>query len=206
MNKLNRRGLFAASAALVVSGCADIIGPPPAPKLYVLEPELPRALPGPKVDWALSIQEPNATAGLDSRRIAIIRPPASLDYYADAAWAGELPDLVQSSVVQAFEASGRIAAVVRDGEGTLTDYVLSLDLRDFEARYDQGEAAPLAMVRLGVRVVESRSRRIASYTELKKDVRASANATDAAVEALSAAFSGVLFQLVPWVLDRPNPG
>ncbi len=206
MNHLNRRGLFvSAAAAFAAAGCADIVGPPPSPKLYVLEPHLPHDLAGPKVDWALSIQEPNATAGLDSRRIAIIRPPASLDYYADAAWADQLPDLAQASLVQSFEACGRIAAVSRDSEGAQADYLLSVDLRDFEARYDRGEAAPLAVVRLGVRLVETRTRRISGYVELEKEVRASANAIEAAVEALGTAFSGVLFQLVPWVLNRPNP-
>ncbi len=36
-------------------------------------------------------------------------------------------------------------------------------------------------------------------------MRASANATDAGVESLSAAFAGVLAELVPWVLNHPKP-
>ncbi len=163
---MNRRSIFTAACSLVVAGCSDVIGPPPAPRLYVLDPALPGALPGPKVNWALAIQLPAATAGLDSARIAILRPPASLDYYAESAWADRLPALVQSAVLEAFEASGRISAVSRDSDGAQSDYVLGMDLRDFEARYDRGEGAPLAVVRLGVRLIESRTRRIAGYTEL----------------------------------------
>jgi cholesterol transport system auxiliary component len=203
---MNRRGILAATAGLLVAGCSDIVGPPPAPKLYVLKPALSGVVPGPKVDWALSIQSPHATAGLDSERIAILRPPASLDYYAGSAWADQLPALVQSAVLEAFEASGRIAAVSRDSDGAQSDYSLGMDLRDFEARYDQGEGAPLAVVRLDVRLVESRSRRIAGYTDIAREVRATANTVDAAVEALSAAFSGELTELVPWVLNHPKPG
>jgi cholesterol transport system auxiliary component len=203
--EINRRWLFAGAAGFVVAGCSGIVGPPPAGKLYVLAPRLPDALPGPKVDWALSVQAPTATAGLDSDRIAILRPPASLDYYANSAWADRLPSLMQSAVLHAFEASGRIAAVARDSDGAQSDYTLNMDLRDFEARYDQGEGAPLAVVRLGVRLVEARSRRIAGYTSVAKEVRASANTIEAAVEALTAALAGALAELVPWVLDHPKP-
>jgi cholesterol transport system auxiliary component len=203
--EINRRGLVVGVSALFIAGCSDIVGPLPAAKLYVLKPKLSGALPGPKVSWALSIASPTATAGLYSERIAILRPPASFDYYAGAAWADPLPSLLQSAELEAFEASGRIAAVSPDSDGAQSDYILNVDMRDFEARYDQGEGAPLAVVRLGVRLVESRSRKIAGYNTFTKEVRASANAIDAAVEALSASLSGVLAELVPWVLDHPAP-
>ncbi len=203
--EINRRGLFFGASALFAAGCSDIVGPPPAAKLYVLKPKLPGALPGAKVSWALSIASPTATAGLDSERIAILRPPASLDYYAGSAWADHLPSLVQSAMLEAFEASGRIPAVSRDSDGAQSDYILNTDLRDFEARYDQGEGAPLATVRFGVRLVDSRSRKIAGYKEVSKEVRASLNSIDAAVEALGSALSAVLAELVPWVLDFPPP-
>ncbi len=202
---INRRLLFTGTAGLVLAGCSDIISAPPSPKLYVLKPKLPAKLQGPAVKWALSIQLPAAGGGLDSERIAILRPPASLDYYAGSAWADPLPQLVQQDLLEAFEASGRIASVSRDSDANLVDLILGIDLRDFEARYDQGEGAPLAVVRLGARVIQARSRKIAGYTEFAKEVRASANSIDAGVEALSDAFSGVLTDLVPWVLSQSVP-
>ena len=202
---LDRRALLAATAGLFAAGCSNIVGPPPAPKLYVLQPVLPRGLPGGKVEWALSIQAPEATSGLDSERIAILLPPSNMDYYADSAWADRLPALVQSALLEAFEASGRIDAVARDSDGVHADFMLSTDLRDFEARLDQAQGAPLAVVRIGARMVKSRSREIAGYISASREVRASVNSVEAAVEALNTAFAGVLAQLVPWVLDRPAP-
>ncbi len=202
---INRRLLFAGSAGLVLAGCSQIISPPPSAKLYVLKPKLPGKLQGPPVTWALSIQLPAAGGGLDSERIAVLHPPASLDYYAGSAWADPLPQLVQQDLLEAFEASGRIASVSRDSDANLVDLILGIDLRDFEARYDQGEGAPLAVVRLGARVIQARSRKISGYTEFAKEVRASANSIDAGVEALSDAFAGVLADLVPWVLNQSAP-
>lgn len=204
-NPISRRVVFAGASGLVLAGCADVVGPPPAPKLYVLTPPLPGPLPGPKVPWALSIEIPAASAGLDSDRIALKRPPSGLDYYADAAWADHLPALAAMALVEAFEGSTRIAAVARESDGARADYVLNSDLREFSCRYDAGEGAPLAVVRLGVRLVDSRSRKIAGTAVFAKDVRASANSVPAAVAALTAAFGAVLAELVPWVLDHPVP-
>lgn len=202
---LSRRVLFASASALIVAGCADVVGPPPAPKLFTLAPPLPGALPGAKVGWTLVIQAPEAGAGFDSERIAITRPPSGLDYYADAAWADRLPVLAEAALVEAFEGSTRIAAVARDSDGARADYFLITDVRDFDCRYDAGEGAPLAVVKLGARVVNARTRTIAGTAVFTKEVRASANAVPAGVAALSSAYGAVLADLVPWVLDRAAP-
>jgi cholesterol transport system auxiliary component len=202
---ISRRVLFAGASGLILAGCADVVGPLAAPKLYVLTPPLLGPVPGPKVAWALSIAMPEATAGLDADRIAILRPPSGLDYYADVAWADRLPVLVQAALVEAFESSGRIAAVARDSDGARADYVLTTDLREFAARYDAGEGAPLAVVRIGVRVVDARSRKISGTAVFGKEVRAAANSVAAGVAALTAAYGAVLADLVPWVLDRSSP-
>ena len=201
----SRRVLFAGASGLILAGCSDLVGPLAAPKLYVLTPPLPGPLPGPKVEWALSIAMPEATAGLDAERIMISRPPSGLDYYADAAWADRLPVLAQAALVEAFESSGRIAAVARDSDGARADYILATDLREFAARYDAGEGAPLAAVRLGVRVVDARNRKISGTAVFGKEVRAAANSVAAAVEALTAAYGEVLAEVMPWVLDRSAP-
>lgn len=202
---VSRRVLIAGGSALVVAGCSDIVGPLPAPKLYTLTPLLPGQLTGAKVAWALVVQLPAASAGLDSERIAITRPPSGLDYYADSAWADRLPVLAEAALVEAFEGSGRIAAVARDSDGARADYFLTTDLRDFACRFDAGEGAPLAVVRLGVRVVDARSRKIAGTAVFAKEVRAAANSVPAGVAALTEAYGAVLAELVPWVLDRGMP-
>lgn len=206
---LHRRALIAAASGLVVAGCADIVGPPPSPKLYVLDPKFTAvpngATSGAPVPWALSVQTPDSTAGLDSERIVIARPPAGLDFYANTAWADRVPVLVQTALVEAFEHSGRIASVARDNAGTRADLILNTDLRSFEARFDSGEGAPLGVVRLGVRLIAAHSRRIVGTTEITKEVRASANTVDAGVAAITAAFSSALAELVPWVLEHQAP-
>lgn len=201
MTTIDRRALLAGVAGIALAGCSSVIGPPTPPKLYVLAPKLAAML-GTPVTWGLSVQTPDSTAGLDSERIVITRPPAGLDYYADAAWSDHIPVLVQRSVVEAFESSGRIASVARDADGARSDLILNTDLRSFEAHFDSGDAAPLGVVSLGARLIESHSRKIVATTVITKQVRASANTVDAGVAAITAAFSAVLTDLVPWALQQ----
>ena len=196
--------LLAGVSGLALAGCGSLVGPPDAPRLYVLKPALPNAAPGTKVDWSLSIAVPDASAGLDSQRIAILRPPASLDYYADAAWPDRLPALVQSALLQAFEHCGRIDAVAPDSDGTHADYILATDLRDFEARYDQPDGVPVAVVRIGARLVRAVKRDVASRFEAAEEVPASLNSVDAAVAALDEALARALAKIVAWALDIPK--
>ncbi|MDE2183287.1 MAG: membrane integrity-associated transporter subunit PqiC [Alphaproteobacteria bacterium] len=196
---LSRRTVAAGIPGLVLAACSDIIGPPPAPKLYILRPALPPPG-GPKVPWALAVAMPSATAGLDSSRIAITRPPNGMDYYADAAWPDRATALVQTALVDAFEATGRIAAVSRETDAVHADYVLIADLQDFEARYDQPEGSPTAVVRLDVRLVNTAGRNIMGHVLVTREVQATANSVPAAVEALDSALSGVLAETVQWTL------
>jgi len=201
---LSRRLLLGGASGLALAGCSDLIGPPEASQLYVLKPALGQATQGAKVDWALSIALPDASAGLDSQRIAILRPPASLDYYADAAWPDRLPALVQSALLQAFEDSGRIEAVAFDTDGAHADYILSTDLRDFEARYDQPDGVPVAVVRIGARLVGAVKRDIAGHFDAVEEVPASQNSVDAAVAALDEALARALAKIVAWALEAPK--
>ncbi|GAA0545080.1 cholesterol transport system auxiliary component [Rhizomicrobium palustre] len=202
---LDRRALILSSLATAgLAGCADIVGPPEPPKLYRLSPRF-AAVPGPSVPWALSVLRPETAGSFETERLVLTRPPSGLDFYANTAWSDRTPNLIQTALVEAFEASGRIAQVARDSDGIRADYLLNTDLRDFEARYDQGEGAPLAVIRLAVRLMETRGRRIVGTAVFAKEVRASANTVDAVVAAHTEAFSGLAADLVPWVLKAPMP-
>ena len=202
---ISRRLLLAGAPGLALASCSGLLGPSEAPKLYMLKPKLAVGEAGAKVRWALSIASPDANAGLDSERIAIMRPPASLDYYADAAWSDRLPVLLQDALVEAFEVNGRVDAVSRDTNGAHADYILAVDVRDFEARYDQPDGAPTAVVRLGVKLLSALKRDIVARFDAAEEVPATRNSVDAAVEALDTALANALTKIVPWALDAGPP-
>lgn len=205
---LNRRLLLAiGSASVALSACdtSKLLGPPDAPQLYVLRPALPPPDPGSKVQWALAVDLPEATQNLDSDRIAISRSANTQDFFANAAWPDQLPVLIQGNLVGAFEASGRVDQVASDTEGIRTDYLLKIDIRDFEARYDQPDGAPTAVIAFQAILVDLRDRSLAARLAVKKESVATQNSIDAAVEAMDRALGAALADIVRWTFATLPP-
>ena len=203
---LPRRALLLGGAALALAGCSDLIGPSSAPvQLYALKPSGGAPTAGPKVPWHLSVGMPTATDYLDRARVALIKPDTSVDYFADSQWTDHLPVLVQEALVEAFENSGRIDGVAAESDGFKADYVLQTDLRDFEARYDQADGIPTAVVRIEAKIAPTIGRSIASSLQSSHQVQATQNSVAAAVQAMDAALGQALAEIVNWALSQPMP-
>ena len=206
---LDRRLVLIAGSSLALTACGSLdklIGPPDAPQIYALRPTVPATQSsGAKVGWALVIQKPAAAGNLDSARIALARNSMQLDYYAKAAWPDRLPDLVQTALLAGFEASGRIDAVSRDEDALQSDYQLSTELRDFEARYATPDGAPNVAVTIIAHMSDTKSRKILANFSVNLTEPASANSVDAVVQALNVALAKAVDQIVQWALALPPP-
>jgi cholesterol transport system auxiliary component len=208
MPRLDRRIFLIAGSSLALAACGSLdklIGPPDAPQIYALRPALPAAQSGGKVGWALSILKPDASNNLDTPRIALAKSNTQLDYYANAAWPDRLPDLVQTSLLAGFEATSRIDAVSRDEDALHSDYELSTDLRDFEARYTTADGAPEVAVTIIAHMADTRSRKIVANLTVRLTQSASANNVDAVVQAFDAVLAKAIDQITQWALALPPP-
>ncbi len=197
--------LISGSAALTLTGCADLIGPEQAPQLYVLRPELGPLPQAPAVTWQLTIALPSAPLSLDTARIALQRSAETMDYYANAAWQDRAPVLLRRALIEGFENSGKIAAVARDTEGVKADYLLQTDLRAFEARYDTPDGAPTVVVDVAARLLRTPGRTIAATLQIHKTAAASANSVPAVVAAFDQAVAEAVESIVGWALMAPSP-
>jgi cholesterol transport system auxiliary component len=200
---LDRRHLLLGAGTLVLlAGCGggDILGPGKASQIYLLNPAYGPS-DGPTVNWALDIAQPGATDNLDTSRIALFNPPARMDYYANAQWPDRLPQLVQSALVQAFEQSGKIAAVAPDEAGLRSDYMLQTEIRDFNAVYDVPDGTPRVKIRIMAKLV--RARKIVQVQEFSQEAPAGANTVDNVVIAAGQALTTILQQIVGWTLKAP---
>lgn len=192
-------------AAATLSACSvkDVIGPPEAPQIYVLRPNL-GDLRGPGVSAALAIDRPDAANNLDTDRIAISRSSNTQDYYANAAWSDKLPNILQDALVQTFEKSGRIEQVASEAAGVRTDYILETDIRTFEARYAQPDGVPTAVVTIAARLISHDGHVIVAHTVVEKREPATMNSVDAAVDAFDRAAGEAVTQIVSWTLSAPS--
>ena len=202
MNDLtDRRAVMLGSAALLLAGCSDLIGPSSAPQqLYVLKALDGGSTAGPKVDFSLAVTTTTASQHLDSARIALIQPSSAIDYYANSAWTDHLPVLVQNALVEAFENSGRIDAVAADAEGFHADYFLQAEIRGFEAHYDVPDGIPTAWVRIQAKLAPTQGREIIANLNSVHQVAASANTVPAVVQAFDEAVGQVFSEIVNWAL------
>ena len=195
-----RRILVAGSSLLVLSGCGHLFGPENAPgQLYVLSPPLPAAAATTsRLPWQLAVAKAEASESLATDRIAI-RRGAIMDYYADAQWSDAVPALLQNLLVEALEKNGALMSVASDVAGIRADYILQTEVHAFEARYDNGDAAPVIVVDLTVKLIASRTAEILSARQFHQEQQASANSVAAAVAAFDQAVAAALQEIVPWV-------
>lgn len=147
----------------------------------------------PKVDWQLVVGTPVASADLDTTRIALTRAPGVVEYFAKGAWADNAPVLLQTKLIESFEASGRVA-VGRDAAGLRPDYVLQSELRDFQAEFN-GAEAPTAHLRLAAKLVRMSDRRIIATVQIDQRVPAEGGSLAQIVNAFDRA-AGEAFQEV----------
>ncbi len=172
-------------------------GPPPL--LYRLTPKSTFDDDLPTVDWQLLVEAPVVQAGLNTTRIALQRSPTQFEYYARANWTDRAPAMVQTLVLESFENSNRIVAVGRESLGLRADFVLKIELREFQAEYD-GAGVPSIRVQLNAKLVQMPRRAIVASRRLESIEAASADRLEPIVAAFDEALGKALRGLVEWTL------
>lgn len=189
---------------LILAGCStiSISGEKGATNLYNLTPKS-TFTDLPHVDWKLVVAEPIATAGLDSKRIALHPNPTEVKYFADASWAERAPQMIQTLLIESFTNSERITIVGRDAVSVRPDYVLKSELREFQAEYFHGSAEPLIRVRLNAMLIDQARQGIVATESFEAAVASAGTDMSSIVLAFDMALGKVLRRTVEWTLTRP---
>lgn len=190
-----RAGGFAKIAAagllgLALAGCAT------APALTVFSLSAPESLPASArpLPGLLLVAPPSAIQIFATERIVVRETNGSLSYLPDAQWADQLPALLQSRLIAAFENSRRIGGVSRPGDRVSPDFQLNTEVRAFEIDVASG----VAVVELSVRAVSEANGRIARARVFRATAPVGSVTPVAAVAALDAALQEVLVGIVGW--------
>ncbi len=124
-------------------------------------------------------------------------------YIKDARWVTSSVALFDSALQRTFDADQGPARLVDRAEIARIDYVLKLDVRTFEARYDHGQAAaPTIVVEVHAALDRTRDRIVVGDRSFKASVTASDNRVGAIAQAFDQAVAEVLGELVAWVNAR----
>jgi ABC-type uncharacterized transport system auxiliary subunit len=142
----------------------------------------------------LAISRPAAASGLDNERIAVLRADGRLDYYSASRWAGNLPDVMQTLLLDAQRASGRYRAVMADTAAFGADQLLQVEVRLFQAEYG-ASGPPAAHVVLDGTLGLRGQREVVRTLHAESRVPAGADRMAAVVAAFNSAVADALMQI-----------
>ncbi|CAI9402680.1 hypothetical protein ANOBCDAF_00957 [Pleomorphomonas sp. T1.2MG-36] len=143
----------------------------------------------------LLVPLPSASDALASEQIAVRSHGGSISYLPGVSWSDELPPLVQTIMVRAFENSGRIKAVGKPGESLAIDDQVIVDIRAFELDVT---GSPMARVTLGVKLLDERTGKVRANRVFDVTRPASSDRPKDAIAAIDQATSAAVADVVVW--------
>ncbi|HEY6454487.1 MAG TPA: ABC-type transport auxiliary lipoprotein family protein [Steroidobacteraceae bacterium] len=205
------------SVLLALSGCSGLLhSTAPALQLYVLAtpparvvvtggpPDaLRRAAPTLRVARALP------SPGLNTDRIALLRPGNRLDYYAGSRWSAPLADLVADLELAVLREDPDWGAVADDRSSFNTDYLLQTSVDRFTAEYATESQPPDIRVELHVLLIRRSDGSLVGSFAVSEQARAKENRMASVIAAFSAvageAISAVQMQSAQLLRSAKSP-
>jgi cholesterol transport system auxiliary component len=200
MKSLVFGALALAFPALALTGCVNVLpkAQPASPRFTIAPVEF-QSDAAPAVDWTLIVEDPQASRVYDSTKIALVREPQRIEFYADGEWADRPPRLIQSALIRSFENTGRILGVGDRTTRSIGDFALQTDIRRLEADVSSGEAK--AVFSVYARLVNNRGKVIAAKL-FTREGDAESDRGPAVAKAIDVAAQGVIADIVAWAFEN----
>jgi cholesterol transport system auxiliary component len=185
--------------ALALVGCSGWpTAPVSEPNQHVLAAAPPSKAASARRDLVLEVGVPRASPGFDTPRMAYVRKPYELDYFADNRWADTPARMLAPLLTGALERSGAFRAVVQAPTAVAADVRVTTDLirlqQDFTNRPSRVELA------LRVQLVDARGRRVLATRTFDESEAAATDDAYGGVAAANAALARVLAQVVEFCI------
>lgn len=196
----------AASLLVVIAGCANaLLGPEvEPPETYRLGAPAVTAAAA-RLPLALTVSRPRAAESLDTDRIAVVQPGLRFDHYYGIRWSEPAPQMLQSLMVSALQASGRFETVLSAPSRVPTDLLLDVELQRFEAHYATPGGAPVARVQMQLTLVDARRGLRLSSVAASGESPAVADRRGEVMAAFERATSDALGAAAAWLAAVPPP-
>jgi cholesterol transport system auxiliary component len=191
-------GALGAISLLATPGCISLLPESEPVSLYRLTGLTADEVAPSAQAQTILIDHISAPRGLAVDRVALLRD-GELAYMAGAAWLSPAPTLLHDRILDVFLSETPELIPARSEDGVQARYRLQLELRRFEAEYDQGDAqAPLIQMRMVARLIDRDERALAASRRFDISVRASDNRQAALIDAFSQASNETAHALADW--------
>ena len=121
----------------------------------------------------LLIDDIESAGILDSEKIILIKVPRTFDFFAGYEWSGPAPEMIYYTLKESFENKAIIETVNYDDTNYNPDYMLKLQLRDFQAEYHDHALSkpPVVNIKIYASLVKLPGRNVLvskTFEEIKK--------------------------------------
>ncbi|MFA6037858.1 MAG: ABC-type transport auxiliary lipoprotein family protein [Legionellales bacterium] len=196
------KNIYLLLAVLLLSGCSSLLtSKQNVDQFYTVNALKDYDGEKQNVDATITIQSPTVSKGLDGNRIMLMHSPQRLDYFAKARWSSPLSMMVQTSLVESFENSEALDRVATDYSGLRPNYVLLLEIQDFQAEYKEANQPPVIHIKLVAKLVDFPLRNLMASFSVETFKQAEENELDAIMFAFDQAFAGAQELMIEETLD-----
>lgn len=147
----------------------------------------------------LLVVAPTAPAAIATDRILIKQDPLSVTYLSDARWSDEVPQMVQSVLIQSLAASGGLGFVGLQGSGPVPDTVLLTRIDAFEVE-QQPDGTFQVRVSCDLTVLRDRDQRVLGTRRFAGAMPVSNDQADAIARAFQRLLDGLMPEAVAWIV------
>ena len=191
-----------------LGGCVSVLPKPKdAPVVYRLSVPQGLSAANTVTGAVVNIEYPQAAKSIGGTDIVLSPDGRRLTIAANSRWAAPIPDQIQNILIDTLAKKPGITGVTPSAS-LRPAYRLNMDLRRFEAVFDNGEdMAPLAVVQINLSLTETRKRQLIASRIVKQQSRAGAKTVSAVVAAQDHATAAVVNEIVNWLeeaLGRPD--
>ncbi len=203
----------------LLAGCAglsSLVEVATPTDLYTLSPKSTFSTSLPRLKSQIVVDQPTATALVDTNQIAVQPTPLQVQYLPEARWVDRAPLIVQALMIESFENSGKVPAVGSSAIGLRADYLIVTDIREFQAFVPQ-TVEPSALqvdVRLNIKIIDAFSDRIIASKSFEEIVPSKSDAAADVANAFDEALGDTMRDAIEWSIraiaknvasqDRPS--
>ena len=178
----------------MLAGCAGLRPPETADlSIYVLDARPAVDTRVPQRNAVLAVGTPRAWPGFDTPRIAYVRQPYELDYFATGRWADAPARMLGPLIVHALEHGGGFHAVVHSVSMVASDVRLDTELVRLQHEFLGGPSR--VRIELRAQLIDMNDRRVIAARDFEETEPAAADNVYSGVAAANRALERVLTRL-----------
>ena len=196
-------GTAIAAMGLSLSACISVLpDAKAAPTVYRLSVPGALATSVNAQSTVVNIEYPKAPKALGGTDIVLSPDGRRLTAASGASWSEPVPNLLRNVLIDTLGRDGKVTGIIPNGS-TRVPYRLNMDIRRFEAVFDNGEdAAPLAIIQLNLTLVDTSTRNIVGTHAVQKTVRANEKSVSAIVSATDRASQDAMQEAADWMSGK----